>query len=74
MDRRTGAVAGSAHAVEAVLAYLEAMGVPDPLISQYLPEQYLRVCRDKLPRTARELMIDQARDPLRPYSAATLRP
>jgi D-tagatose-1,6-bisphosphate aldolase subunit GatZ/KbaZ len=58
-------------AVDRLLANLDRTGLPEPLISQYLPEQYLRVRRGELPAEPRELLIDRVRDALRPYSAAT---
>jgi D-tagatose-1,6-bisphosphate aldolase subunit GatZ/KbaZ len=45
-------------------------GVPEPLISQYLPLQLARVRRGLVPPTPRELLIDHVRDALRPYAAA----
>jgi D-tagatose-1,6-bisphosphate aldolase subunit GatZ/KbaZ len=59
-------------AVDRLLDNLSRTGVPEPLISQYLPEQYLRVRRGDLAADPRELLIDRARDALRPYSAATV--
>ena len=56
-------------AVERLLANL-ADGVPEPLISQYLPEQYARVRRGRLAPTPRELAVDRVRDALRPYATA----
>jgi D-tagatose-1,6-bisphosphate aldolase subunit GatZ/KbaZ len=58
-------------AVDRLLGNLDSTGVPEPLISQYLPEQYLRVRRGELRADARELLIDRVRDALRPYSSAT---
>ncbi|MDH2442600.1 D-tagatose-bisphosphate aldolase, class II, non-catalytic subunit [Amnibacterium sp. CER49] len=59
-------------ALDRLLANLARTGVPEPLISQYLPEQYLRVRRRELGADPRELLIDRVRDALRPYSAATV--
>lgn len=45
----------------AVLRNLARTGVPEPLISQYLPAQYLRVRRGELRADPRELLIDRIR-------------
>lgn len=52
---------------------LSASGIPLPLISQFLPDQYARVRNGTLNPDARELVIDKIRDALRPYSTACLR-
>jgi D-tagatose-1,6-bisphosphate aldolase subunit GatZ/KbaZ len=57
-------------AQDRLLANLTRTGIPDPLISQYLPEQYLRVRRGELAADPRELLLDRVRDALRPYAAA----
>lgn len=59
------------QAVQRLLANLEQTPIPEPLISQYLPNQYGRVRRGRLDSTPRELLLDRVRDALRPYSAAT---
>ena len=59
-----------AAAVELLLANLERTGIPLPVISQILPEQYARVRRGELAPEPRELVIDKVRDALRPYAAA----
>lgn len=58
-------------AVERLMANLSALEIPLPLISQYLPEQFVRVRERKLEATPRELAIDKVRDVLRGYAAAT---
>jgi D-tagatose-1,6-bisphosphate aldolase subunit GatZ/KbaZ len=58
-------------AVARLLAGLAATGVPEPLLSQYLPAQYARVRRGLLEPDPRALLLDRVRDALRPYSAAT---
>ena len=58
-------------AVERLLANLDEAGIPEPLLSQYLPHQYDRVRRGLLGREPRELLLDRVRDALRPYSTAT---
>lgn len=59
-----------AAAEERLLTNLERTGLPLPLISQVLPDQYLRVRRGELAPEPRELVIDKVRDALRPYAAA----
>jgi D-tagatose-1,6-bisphosphate aldolase subunit GatZ/KbaZ len=58
-------------AVERLLTGLAEAGIPEPLLSQYLPAQYARVRRGLLDASPRELLLDRVRDALRPYSAAT---
>jgi D-tagatose-1,6-bisphosphate aldolase subunit GatZ/KbaZ len=57
-------------AVDRLLANLDGSGVPEPLLSQYLPLQYDRVRRGLLAASPRELLLDRVRDALRPYAAA----
>ena len=57
-------------ALEQMVANLDATGIPEPLISQYMPKQFERVREGQLAPTAHELMIDRVRDALRPYAAA----
>ena len=57
-------------AVDRLLANLTAAGIPEPLISQYLPDQYARLRRGQVTADPRELLLDRVRDALRPYSAA----
>lgn len=45
-------------------------GIPEPLISQYLPLQYARVRRGLVAADPRELLLDHVRDALRPYATA----
>ncbi|MEV0945183.1 D-tagatose-bisphosphate aldolase, class II, non-catalytic subunit [Rhodococcus sp. NPDC049939] len=49
---------------------LSEVGIPLPLISQYLPLQYTRVRAGLLKATPSDLVIDKIRDALRPYSSA----
>ena len=51
-------------------ANLERVGIPEPLISQYLPEQFTRVRAGLLESAPRALVRDRVRDALRPYAAA----
>jgi D-tagatose-1,6-bisphosphate aldolase subunit GatZ/KbaZ len=57
-------------AIERLLANLTAAGIPEPLVSQYLPDQYARLRRGLVTADPRELLLDRVRDALRPYSAA----
>lgn len=57
-------------AVDKMLANLDETGIPEPLISQYLPKQFDRVREGVLAPTAHELLIDRVRDALRPYAGA----
>ena len=57
-------------AVDRMLTNLEETGIPEPLISQYLPKQFDRVREGVLAPTGHELVIDRVRDALRPYAAA----
>lgn len=58
------------RAVAKMVENLDAAGIPQPLLSQYLPEQYWRVRRTELENNAVALMIDKVRDALRPYANA----
>lgn len=57
-------------AVRTLLDNLERSGLPDPLLSAFLPAQYDRVRLGLLARAPRDLVIDRVRDVLRTYSAA----
>jgi D-tagatose-1,6-bisphosphate aldolase subunit GatZ/KbaZ len=59
-----------AAAADLLLTNLERTGIPLPLISQVLPNQYARVRQGTLAPEPRELVIDKVRDALRPYAAA----
>lgn len=58
------------EAEERLYRNLERRGIPLPLISQFLPDQYRRVRAGRLEPGPRDLVIDKVRDALRPYSAA----
>lgn len=58
------------EAIDALLTKLDEVGIPEPLISQYMPKQFERVRSGLLAPTARELVIDRVRDAIRPYAAA----
>ncbi|MDF1489336.1 D-tagatose-bisphosphate aldolase, class II, non-catalytic subunit [Tessaracoccus caeni] len=57
-------------AYDRMVANLTQTGIPEPLISQYLPKQFDRVREQQLAPTAHELIVDRVRDALRPYAAA----
>ncbi|MDN5545480.1 MAG: class II D-tagatose-bisphosphate aldolase, non-catalytic subunit, partial [Rhodococcus sp. (in: high G+C Gram-positive bacteria)] len=57
-------------AIDRLFTNLEATGIPEPLISQYMPTQFTRVREGALEPTARELAMDRVRDALRPYATA----
>jgi D-tagatose-1,6-bisphosphate aldolase subunit GatZ/KbaZ len=59
-----------AAAVAQLVANLDAAGIPLPLLSQHLPDQYHRARRGELPIDARSIVVDRIRDALRPYSQA----
>jgi D-tagatose-1,6-bisphosphate aldolase subunit GatZ/KbaZ len=53
-----------------LFANLERTGIPEPLLSQYLPAQYARVRRGRLTADPLALALDRVRDALRPYASA----
>ncbi|KRE33924.1 tagatose-bisphosphate aldolase [Mycobacterium sp. Soil538] len=53
-----------------LLANLDRVGIPLPLISQFLPLQYERIRAGLLAQSAQALVIDRVRDALRPYADA----
>jgi D-tagatose-1,6-bisphosphate aldolase subunit GatZ/KbaZ len=57
-------------AVGTLLENLTTRGIPDPLLSAFLPAQYERVRSGVLPRSPSELVVDRVRDVLRTYAAA----
>lgn len=57
-------------AVRTLFDNLNAVEIPLPLISQFLPRQYERVRAGRIEPRAHDLAIDTVRDALRPYSAA----
>jgi D-tagatose-1,6-bisphosphate aldolase subunit GatZ/KbaZ len=57
-------------AQDRLLGNLSAVGLPLPLISQHLPDQYARVRRGELIAEPRALVIDHVRDVLRAYARA----
>lgn len=59
-------------AVAKLFDNLDEVGIPEPLLSQYLPDQYRRLRAGEVEAKARELVIDRVRDALRPYAFATI--
>ena len=55
---------------QALLSNLDRIGIPLPLISQFLPAQYDRIRSGQLEQSAQALVIDRVRDTLRPYARA----
>lgn len=55
-----------------LLANLDRTGVPLPLISQFLPDQYDRIRAGQLEPLPQALVIDRIRDAIRPYARACL--
>jgi D-tagatose-1,6-bisphosphate aldolase subunit GatZ/KbaZ len=53
-----------------LLANLDRVGIPLPLISQFLPAQYERIRAGDLESVAQALVLDRVRDALRPYADA----
>lgn len=53
-----------------LFANLANTGIPLPLLSQYMPNQYLRARRGDLTLQPKELVVDRIRDALRDYSSA----
>jgi len=55
---------------QTLLANLDRIGIPLPLISQFLPAQYDRIRAGGLEPVAQSLVIDRIRDALSPYANA----
>jgi D-tagatose-1,6-bisphosphate aldolase subunit GatZ/KbaZ len=53
-----------------LMSNLAATGIPLPLISQFLPDQYRRIRDGSLTADPDHLVIDRVRDALRPYAQA----
>jgi D-tagatose-1,6-bisphosphate aldolase subunit GatZ/KbaZ len=58
-------------AQERLLNNLSTTGIPLPLLSQYLPDQYARVRDGEVSPQPRALVIDHVRDVLRSYARAS---
>ncbi len=59
-------------ATDALLRRLDDLGIPLPLLSQYLPAQYERVRDGLLDDRAEDIVLDRVRDVLRPYATAVM--
>jgi D-tagatose-1,6-bisphosphate aldolase subunit GatZ/KbaZ len=57
---------------QTLLTNLDRVGIPLPLISQFLPVQYSRIRTGELEQAAQSLVIDRIRDAMRPYARACL--
>ena len=53
-----------------LLENLDRVGIPMPLISQFLPYQYDRIRAGELELTANAMVVDRIRDAMRPYARA----
>lgn len=60
------------EAVRRLLTNLEAVVIPENLVSQYLPCQYTAYRLGKIGLDARALLLDRVRDAIRPYVHACL--
>jgi len=58
------------QAVVLLHANLAALEIPLPLISQFLPDQYVRIRAGSLAAEPHALVVDKIRDALRPYAYA----
>lgn len=58
------------RAVNSLLGDLEETGLPDPLISQFLPKLYERVRTGEIPREGKALVLAAVEDVLDDYSVA----
>jgi D-tagatose-1,6-bisphosphate aldolase subunit GatZ/KbaZ len=58
------------EAVRKMLKTLDAQGIPEPMLSAFLPEQYQRVRAGLISADARSLVIDRIAGVLRVYSQA----
>jgi D-tagatose-1,6-bisphosphate aldolase subunit GatZ/KbaZ len=56
-------------AVQRLLANLSKSGIPESMLSRYLPEQYARVRQQTLENQPASLIVDKVRDVLRVYAA-----
>ncbi|HZS80075.1 MAG TPA: class II D-tagatose-bisphosphate aldolase, non-catalytic subunit, partial [Herbaspirillum sp.] len=53
-----------------LLSNLERVSIPDPLLSQYFPEQYQKLRHRTLDGSARSLLIDRIQQAIEPYARA----
>ena len=59
-------------AVRKLIANLEASGIPETLLSQHLPQEYLQVRQGTLPNEPAALVLAHISAALSPYRAAAL--
>jgi D-tagatose-1,6-bisphosphate aldolase subunit GatZ/KbaZ len=59
-----------AAATHKLIENLRTVGIPENVLSQYLPRQYLAVRQGRLPLEPKALALDRVRDALRPYAEA----
>lgn len=62
------------RAVRALFANLSGRAIPEPMLSQHLPEQYAAVRAGELRAGAEELVLHKIRRALEPYAAACRTP
>lgn len=58
------------HAEQVLLDNLGEAGIPLPLLSQYLPEQYARIREGHMPADPRAIVLDKVKSVIRLYEAA----
>lgn len=58
-------------AVDKLFANFEDVEIPLPLLSQYFPEQFIKVRNGELSATAKSLVIDKVQAVIRPYAIAS---
>lgn len=59
-----------AAAVQRLVDNLQGVGIPQNLLSQYMPAQYDAVRRGAIDLNVRELILDRVRGAIRPYASA----
>lgn len=57
-------------AVDCLLCNLHSREIPENLVSQYMPDQYVAYRAGRIALSARELLLEKVRCALRPYSLA----
>jgi D-tagatose-1,6-bisphosphate aldolase subunit GatZ/KbaZ len=59
-----------ANAVDCLMANLASVGIPESMLSRYLPAQYLRLRERQIAEDPESFVLDHIRDVLRSYAAA----
>lgn len=59
------------QAVEKLFENFNNIDIPLPLLSQYFPQQYIKVRNGEIKSNAKALIIDKIQDVLRPYATAS---